>query len=46
MIKEFKVDNKFETLILDTQEFTAGTYYYNLTTDNGVSSAKKIIVIK
>lgn len=46
MIKEFKVDNTFDNLILDTQEFSAGTYYYNLTTNSGVSNAKKIIVIK
>ncbi len=46
VVKEYNVDNSFDNLILDTQEFSAGTYYYNLTTNNGVSDAKKIIVIK
>ena len=46
IVKEYNVDNTFDNLILDTQEFSAGTYYYNLTTNSGVSDAKKIIVIK
>lgn len=46
VVKEYNVDNSFDNLILDTQEFSAGTYYYNLTTSSGVSDAKKIIVIK
>jgi hypothetical protein len=45
-LREFSVDNAFDSIILDTQEFSAGTYYYNLTTNSGVSNAKKIIVIK
>jgi hypothetical protein len=46
ILREYNVDNTFENLILDTQEFSAGTYYYNLTSNSGVSDAKKIIVIK
>ena len=46
IVKEYNVDNTFDNFILDTQEFSAGTYYYNLTTSSGVSDAKKIIVIK
>jgi len=46
IIKEYNIDSTFDNLILDTQEFSAGTYYYNLTTKSGVSDAKKIIVIK
>lgn len=46
ILREYIVDNTFENIILDTQEFSAGTYYYNLTTNSGVSEAKKIIVIK
>lgn len=46
IIREYSVDNTFDNLILDTQDFSAGTYYYNLTTNNGISDAKKIIVIK
>ncbi len=46
ILREYNVDNTFEILILDTQEFSAGTYYYNLTSNSGVSDAKKIIVIK
>ncbi|MBK6835471.1 MAG: T9SS type A sorting domain-containing protein [Bacteroidetes bacterium] len=46
LIKEFKVDNTFDKLIIETNDFSAGTYYYNLTTKMGVSDTKKIIVIK
>lgn len=46
ILREYNVDNTFENLILDTQEFSAGTYYYNLTSNSGISDAKKIIVIK
>ena len=46
IVKEYNVDNTFDNFILDTQEFSAGTYYYNLTTSSGVSDSKKIIVIK
>ena len=45
IIKEYNVDSTFDNFILDTQEFSAGTYYYNLITGSGVSEAKKIIVI-
>lgn len=46
ILKEYNVDSTFENIILDTNEFSAGTYYYNLTTKSGVSDAKKIIIIK
>jgi hypothetical protein len=46
ILREYNVDNTFENLILDTKEFSAGTYYYNLTSNSGKSDAKKIIVIK
>lgn len=45
-IYEFKVDNTFTNLIIDTQNFSSGTYYYKLKTSNGISDAKKIIVVK
>ncbi|MDF2451592.1 MAG: hypothetical protein K0S26_1096 [Bacteroidota bacterium] len=45
-IREYSVDDTFSNLILDTKEFNAGTYYYNLTTADGVSDVKKIIVLK
>ena len=46
ILREYNVDNTFDNIILDTEEFNAGTYYYNLTTSSGVSDARKIIVIK
>jgi hypothetical protein len=45
-IKEYNVDDTFDKLILDTHEFSAGTYFYNFITNNGVSYGKKIIVVK
>ncbi len=49
-IKEFKVDNTFNDLVLETQEFVSGTYYYYLLTSSGISNSKKkkkkILIIK
>jgi hypothetical protein len=44
-LKSYKVDNTFHTLLLNNSEFHAGTYFYQLRTANGVSGAKKMIVI-
>lgn len=45
-IKEYNIDNTFDKLILDTEEFSSGIYYYNISTKSGVTSGKKIIVVK
>jgi|ERR1035437_7940810 hypothetical protein len=44
-LKSYKVDNTFHTLLLNNSEFHAGTYFYQLLTSNGVTGAKKMIVI-
>lgn len=45
-IREYKIDNTFNDLVLNTQEFVTGTYYYYLLTSNGISNSKKILIIK
>jgi hypothetical protein len=44
-LKRYTVDNTFHTLLLNNSEFHAGTYFYQLLTTNGGTSAKKMIVI-
>jgi hypothetical protein len=44
-LKSYKVDNTFHTLLLNNSEFRAGTYFYQLMTNNGTSGAKKMVVI-
>lgn len=45
-IQEYKVDNTFTNLVIDTRNFSSGTYYYKLKTSNTISEAKKIIIVK
>ena len=45
-VKRFKVDRTFNHLRLSTTDLSPGTYYYNLQTSQGVSSGKKMVVIK
>lgn len=45
-VKRYKVDNTFDSLSLNNSDLTSGTYFYHLITPNGVSSPKKMIVIK
>jgi hypothetical protein len=44
-LKRYDVDNTFHTLLLNNSEFHSGTYFYQLMTANGVSGAKKMMVI-
>jgi hypothetical protein len=46
ILRVFNVDNTFNNLVIDTKEFSAGTYYYSLTSASGVTASQKIIVIK
>jgi hypothetical protein len=46
LIKEYKVDSTFDSLIIETGEFSAGTYFYKLVTSSGTSEGKKIIITK
>lgn len=45
-IKSYKVDRSARHLILNTNEFASGTYYFQLVTDTGRSVGKKILVIR
>ena len=44
-IKTYNVDNESDHLEISTQHLRPGTYFYNLTTANGVSQGKKMIKI-
>jgi len=46
IIKEYTVDDTFSDLIIQNNELNAGSYFYQLTTDNGIIGSKKLIVIK
>ena len=45
-VKEFLVDDTFNNLIFQSGDLSAGTYYYQLTTNGGISESKKLIVVK
>jgi len=44
-VKRYKVDNTFNDVILDNTQLTAGTYFYQLLTSEGIVGVKKMIVI-
>ena len=46
VVKRFKVDRSFKTLLLNNSDLAPGTYLYNLVTSKNVTKAKKMIVIK
>lgn len=43
-VKRFEVTNAFSNLLLDVQEFAAGTYYYSIYSNNEIIPGKKFIV--
>ena len=45
-LKQYVVDNTFNTLELDNSDLSSGTYFYQVSTSSGKSSAKKMLVIK
>jgi hypothetical protein len=45
-IKHYKVDNTFDHLLISTVDLPAGSYYYQLQTNNQNSGGKKLVVIK
>lgn len=44
-VKEFKIDNSFNDLIINTNDFDKGTYIYKVKTGNVISKGKKFIVV-
>lgn len=46
VIQTYKVDHTFSNLLINTSSFASGTYYYHLSTEQGVSNGKKLVVIK
>jgi len=46
LINSYKVDRTFDNLRISTSEMNSGTYFYKLQTKKGVSSGKKMIIIK
>lgn len=45
-VKRFNVDRTFDSLVISTENLQSGLYYYNLQTTQGISAAKKLIIIK
>ncbi len=45
-VKSYKVDSNFNYITLDNSELPSGTYYYNLNTGDGLTSTKKMVVIR
>lgn len=45
-LKEQNVDNSLNNVILNIEDFEAGVYFYNITTETGTSDFKKIIISK
>ncbi|MCI5054826.1 MAG: T9SS type A sorting domain-containing protein [Flavobacteriales bacterium] len=46
MVKTFKVNNRFGRVLLNTNDFGAGIYYYNLESEGRVLNSKKMIKVK
>lgn len=42
-VRNFKVDNSFNTIILNVEQLDAGNYVYYLETEKGISGSKKFI---
>ena len=45
-VKRYKVDNTFNTLLINNSDLPSGTYLYHLITPSNTTSAKKMLVIK
>lgn len=45
-VKSFRVGSAFEYITIDNSELPSGVYYYNLTSNNNVTTSKKMLVIK
>jgi hypothetical protein len=45
-VKRFKVDHNFSNLELNTNDLSAGNYYYNLQISGKATEGKKLVVIK
>lgn len=45
-IKRFKVSSVFHDIIIDTNDLSSGTYYYQIQTSTGYSQSKKMVVVK
>jgi hypothetical protein len=45
-IKRFKVTDAFQNIIVSTNDLDEGTYFYQLQTDSGFTTGKKMLVIK
>lgn len=45
-VKSYKIDNTFNSLLIDNTELNSGTYYYYLTANGERSETKKMIVVK
>lgn len=45
-IKRYKVTSAFKNINISTQEFSSGTYFYQIQASNGFIAGKKMVVIK
>ncbi len=45
-IKRFKVTDAFHTIVINTTDLDAGTYYYEIQTTTGYKTGKKMVVVK
>lgn len=45
-VKRFKVTNAFHDIVINTSDLDAGTYYYQLLTNEGFKAGKKMVVVK
>lgn len=46
LVKEYKVDNSFNSLFIDQREIPAGTYFYSIATSDKVLATKTAIILK
>jgi hypothetical protein len=46
LINSFPLKKEEQSLIIDVREMISGTYFYYVSTEAGVSSAKKMLVVK